>query len=121
MSCGCSELVSIQLFGCSAAPLAWLGQVTLSYGVSARICYPADHPIVLSTNWLFAVLVAFDLVALALCGAGAWVWWEIWQRVRGGEGRNYFLALWGLMSSLWFLAAVLFNVIASLVVPSCPT
>jgi len=108
------------LFGCSAAPLAWLGHVMLAYGVTAHVCYPADHPVAASANWLFALLIFVDLVSLALCLAGAWVSWRIWLLVRGGEGRNRFLALWGLMSSLWFFVAVLFNVIASLTVPPCP-
>jgi hypothetical protein len=108
------------LFGCCAAPLAWLGHVMLAYGVSAYACYPADHPVVVSAGRLFALLIGFDLVSLLLCTAGAWVSLRIWLRVRGGEGRNRFLALWGLMSSLWFFVAVLFNVVASLMVPPCP-
>jgi hypothetical protein len=108
------------LFGCAAAPLAWLGQVMLAYGVTAYVCYPADHPVAVSANWLFVLLIAFDLASLAVSLAGAWVSWRIWTRVRGGEERNRFLALWGLMSSLWFFVAILFNVIASLVVPPCP-
>lgn len=108
------------LFGCAAAPLAWLGQVTLAYGVTAYACYPADRPVAVSAGWLFAVLVGFDLITLALCAVGALVSWRIWLRVRSGAGRNRFLALWGLLSSLWFFVAILFNVIASLVVPPCP-
>jgi len=108
------------LFGCVAPPLAWLGQVMLAYGVTAYVCYPADHPVSVSTSGLFVLLIAFDLASLAFSLAGAWVSWRIWTRVRGGEGRNRFLALWGLMSSLWFFVAILFNVIASLVVPPCP-
>jgi hypothetical protein len=108
------------LFGCCAAPLAWLGHVMLAYGVTAAVCYPGDHPIPLpKTGPLFAVLIAFDLIALIACAAGALVSWRIWQRLRPGEGRNRFLALWGLMSSLWFFSAVLFNAIASLMVPLC--
>lgn len=108
------------LFGCAAAPLFWLGQLMLAYGVTAYICYPADHPVSLvSAGPLFA-LIAFDVAALAGCGAGAWVSWRLWTRVGGDDGRNHFLALWGLMSSLWFFGAILFNVIASLMVPSCP-
>lgn len=108
------------LFGCAAAPLAWLGHVVLAYGVTAYVCYPADHPVAVSTNWLFVSLIAFDLMSLVISLAGAQVSWRIWTRVRSGEGRNRFLALWGLMSSLWFFVAILFNVIASLVVPPCP-
>jgi hypothetical protein len=30
-----------------------------------------------------------------------------------------FLAIWGLMSSLWFFGAILFNTIATIVAPLC--
>jgi hypothetical protein len=106
------------LFGCSAAPLVWLGQLMLGYAVTAHVCYPGDHPISPAmTGPLFAALIGFDVIALAACAAGALVSWRGWQRVR--SGRNRFLALWGLMSSLWFFAAILFNVIASVMVPPC--
>lgn len=120
------------LFGCSAAPLFWLGQLMLGYGVTAYICYPGDHPQTLAQSGpLFVALVAFDIVALAACAAGAAVSWSAWQRTKHeesgqhhhalqiGEGRSRFLALWGLMSSLWFFAAVLFTAIASVTVPTC--
>jgi hypothetical protein len=108
------------LFGAAAAPLAWLGHMMLGYGVTAYVCYPGDHPVTLASNTpLFAALLTFDGLALGLCVAGALVSWRIWGRVRGRQGRNRFLALWGLMSSLWFLAAILFNVIASVMVPLC--
>jgi hypothetical protein len=35
------------------------------------------------------------------------------------SGRDRFLAIWGVFSSLWFLFAILFNTIASLTVPPC--
>jgi hypothetical protein len=106
------------LFGACAAPLFWLGQMMLGYGVTAYVCYPGDHPVSLdSTGPLFAVLVVFDIIALAACAAGGWVSLSHWRRVR--SGRNRFLALWGLISSLWFSAAILFNAIASIAVPPC--
>jgi hypothetical protein len=119
------------LFGASVAPLFWLGQLMLGYGVTAYICYPGDHPEpLIQTRPLFMALVAFDAVALAACAAGAVVSWRIWQRgkdshserqftVHLGEGRIRFLALWGIMSSLWFFFAILFNTIASVTVPPC--
>ncbi len=106
------------LFGASAAPLAWLGQMALGYGVTAYVCYPGDHPVGLAAKGpLFATLIVFDILALVLCAAGGWVSWAHWRR--RPEGRNRFLALWGIMSSLWFFVAVLFNAIASLAVPPC--
>jgi hypothetical protein len=108
------------LFGCSAAPLFWLGQVMLGYGVTAYACYPGDHPLGPSAgNGLIGPLLLFDLIALTGCGAGAWVSWRIWAQHRAGKGRNRFLALWGVMSSLWFFAAILFNAIVSVTVTPC--
>ena len=104
------------LFGACAAPLAWLGQVILAYGITTYVCYRGDHPVALAQGGaLVAALTVFDIVALALCAAGGWVSWRQWRRVK--SGRNRFLALWGLMSSLWFFVAVLFNAIASFVPP----
>ena len=109
-----------QLFGVFAAPLAWLGHMMLSFGVSASVCYPAHHPLMLTpTGPLFKALLLFDALALGICIAGGLVSWRAWRKMRAGPGRNRFLAQAGLMSSLCFAAAILFNVLASLVVPSC--
>jgi hypothetical protein len=120
------------MLGACAAPIFWLGQMMLAYGVTAYVCYPGDHPQSLATaRPLFAVLLAFDAVALIACAAGGLVSWRAWRcsthdKARNhrhvlhtGEGRDRFLALWGIMSSLWFFAAILFNVIASVMVPPC--
>ncbi|MBW8707797.1 MAG: hypothetical protein JF627_00750 [Alphaproteobacteria bacterium] len=120
------------LFGACAAPIVWLGQVILGYGVTAYACFPGDHPQALTGSGpLFSALMVFNIVALIVCAAGGLVSWHAWRRsaddkTRGhrhvlhtGESRNRFLALWGIMSSLWFFAAILFNVIASVTVPPC--
>lgn len=118
------------LFGTSAAPLFWAGQVVLGYAVTAQTCYPGDHPVPLArTGPLFTTLMLFDAVALIACLAGGIVSWLCWRRLSAvipayhapwlREGRDRFLAVWGLFSSLWFFCAVLFNVIASLTVPPC--
>lgn len=107
------------LFGCSAAPLLWLGQMMLNYGITSRACYPGDHPLTrISATPYFMVLLATDVIALAGCGATALIARQAWERARGARDR--FLAGWGQMSSLWFFAAILFNLIASLMVPICP-
>jgi hypothetical protein len=106
------------LFGACAAPLFWLGHTMLAYGVTAYICYPRDHPVALAaTGPLLAAMIVFDVIALVGCAAGGWVSWHLHRRKEGS--RNRFLALWGIMSSLCFFAAVLFNVIASVAVPPC--
>jgi hypothetical protein len=121
------------LLGACAAPIFWLGQLMLAYGVTAYTCYPGDHPQSLAAAGpLFAALMASDMTALIACIAGGMVSWRAWRRStadKGGrhshllhtdEGRDRFLALWGIMSSLWFFAAILFNIIASVTVPPCP-
>jgi hypothetical protein len=121
------------LVGCCAAPIVWVGQLVLGYGVTAYICYPGDHPSTLVRSGpLFSALLAFDTVALAACATGGLVSWRAWAHssranhaapdhiLHTGEGRDRFLAMWGLMSSLWFFIAVLFNAIASITVPPCP-
>ena len=118
------------LLGASAAPIFWLGQLMLEYGVTAHVCYPGDHPQSLAASGaLFTALMAFDAIALIAPVAGGLVSWRAWRRsaadtdhrhvLHTGEGRDRFLALWGVMSSLWFFAAILFNVIASVTVPPC--
>jgi len=119
------------LFGCCAAPLFWIGQLVLGYAVAAYACYPGDGPLMTPPVSLFALLIAFDAIALAACFAGGAVSLSAWLRTRKeedgglrrtmhvGEGRSRFLALWGLMSSLWFFFAILFNTIASVLAPLC--
>jgi hypothetical protein len=108
------------LFGASAAPLAWLGHMMVAYAITATACYPADHPVMPGTTAsLFVALMFFDAMALAACAAGGFVSWRAWRQGQAGGGHGRFLALWGLMSSLWFAAAILFNVVASLMVPIC--
>lgn len=119
------------LFGAAAAPIFWLGQLMLGYWVTAVGCYPGDHPAAaVSTQTLMNALIAFDIVALIACAAGAAISWRSWQWSKDAKpdrhyalniraGRTRFLAIWGLMSSLWFFGAILFNVIASLMVPPC--
>jgi hypothetical protein len=120
------------LFGACTAPIFWLGQVGLGYGLTAWVCFPGDHPQPLSPDLpLSSALVAFDIVAFAASVAGGVVAWWAWRQTKNekeggerhalhtGEGRTRFMALWGIMSSLWFAVAILFNTIASITVPPC--
>lgn len=118
------------LFGAGAAPIVWLGQVMLGFGVSAYVCYPADHPVmIVSGNLLRSALVGFDIVAIIAALAGGLTAFVCLSRAQQekdsgpclhiAEGRARFLALWGIFSSLCFFCAILFNVIASITVPLC--
>jgi hypothetical protein len=120
------------LFGCSVAPIFWLGQTMLAYWVSAQVCYPGDHPTVTDApGTLHTALAAFDAVAILAALAGGIVSWRCWRMTQEekkggahralhtGEGRARFMALWGILSSIGFLSAILFNLISSIMVPLC--
>jgi hypothetical protein len=117
----------IGLFGASAAPIFWLGQLMLSYGVTAAACYGSDHPTTLNgTDALRAMLMTFDVVAIIACAIGAILSYMVVRSNTQGKnadsqiaGRIRFLGIWGLLSSLWFFAAIAFSTIASLGVPLC--
>lgn len=106
------------MFGCTAAPTFWIVQVMLSYMVTAMACYPGDRPLVSAPGSLFTMLAVFDAVALVASFAGGAVSLLAWLRTHG-DNHARLLALWGLMSSLWFFFAILFNTIASVLAPLC--
>lgn len=106
------------MFGCCAAPIFWLGQVMLGYWVSAQTCFGGDHPAAAaSAGELRIVLFAFDAMAVMAGLAGLLVAYVCRGSADGERAR--FMALWGIFSSLCFLAAILFNAIASIMVPPC--
>ncbi len=120
------------MFGIVAAPIFWLGQLMLGYGVSAVVCYGSDHPTTItSATALRSALIVFDAIAIIAAIAGGIVSYMSWRAVHNekeggkrqaleiGDGRVRFMALWGIMSSLWFLYAVIFSTIASVTVPLC--
>ncbi|HEV2560745.1 MAG TPA: hypothetical protein VGT78_01265 [Rhizomicrobium sp.] len=120
------------MFGCCAAPLLWIGQLTLGYWVTAQICYGSDHPTLTDApGTLYSTLIVFDVIAIAVGILGGIVslmsWNATQEEKKGGayhalsigEGRARFMALWGIMSSVWFLGAIIFNTIGSTMVPIC--
>jgi hypothetical protein len=114
------------MFGACAAPIFWLGQLILGYWTTAVACYGSDHPTPQNaTGSLRSILVTFDGIAILACVAGALLSYVVLRSTRGEDveaqivGRIRFLGIWGLLSSLWFFGAILFNTIASLGVPLC--
>lgn len=110
----------LMLAAASAAPIFWLGQMMLGYGVTAYACYPADHPHAVAwASALGPAMMLFNVIAVIAAMAGGGVAWWSWRR--GPKGANHFLALWGIFSSVCFLCAIVFNIIASVMVPPCLT
>jgi len=120
------------LFGATAAPLFWLGQLILGFLVTADACFGGDHPTRAASPPLHTALFAFDGIAVAASVAGGIVAYASWRTLYGeqqgghevaletGEERARFLALWGILSSAIFLTAILFTTIATVGVPLCP-
>ena len=125
--------LTLVLVGASAAPLLWLAQMLLSYGISADVCEGLPWTTAVFTRPALKVtLLAFD--AIAGCGAigGGLLSYRSWRRAGGagsggprdavdpGKDGMRFLAQWGMLSSLWFLSAIVFNTIASIMIAPCP-
>jgi len=120
------------IFSAGVAPIFWLGQLMLAYAISAQVCFNGDHPTTITSSALLhAVLLGFDVIAIAGAIAGGIVSYVSWRRVRheragghrhmieAGEGRTRFMAMWGMLSSGCFLFAIAFEAIASFMVPLC--
>jgi hypothetical protein len=117
--------LSIGLFG---APLAWVLQFSLSESLAAHACFP--HQMLLSAPlWpgLYLILVIISIVFLALALTSGLMAWRSWQRFKGQLAlasewkisRNQFLLKLSLMSSLIFIIAILFNIVAVVLVSPC--
>jgi hypothetical protein len=112
------------ILAAATAPIFWLGQMMLGYGVSSVACYPGDHPqAIVDGATLRGTLIVFDIVAV-LVALGACVFSYLsWQRTKlsdgVGAGPARFLAQWASLSSLIFLCAIVFTVITSLGTPIC--
>jgi hypothetical protein len=120
------------MFGMTAAPIFWLGQLILGYSISAVACYGSDHPTTIASGAALRLsFYAFDAVAIAAALAGGIVAFSCWHAVKAekegnqhraidaGEGRARFMALWGLLSSLCFLVGIVFATIGSIEAPLC--
>lgn len=125
--------LAMLLFGVMAAPGLWIAQIVFGYAVSAILCYPDGHLLSSPPDApaVAAGFFAFDIAAAVVAVAGGIVAFLCWRRVSGekpggadhaieaGEGRARFMAIWGICSSLWFFAAIVFNAIATGAVPLC--
>jgi hypothetical protein len=118
--------VALLWLGLFGAPAAWVAQLLLSEPIAAYACYPYRNPLP-APIWtglpvmLTTISAACFAVAL-LGGFAAWVSWQ--QFVKGhaamtGEDRNRFLAKLSAVSSFIFIAAIIFNICAVLLVPPC--
>ena len=125
--------VTVVMVGAGAAPVLWLAQVLLSYGISADVCSGLPWATAIFTRTaLQSTLFAVD--AIAWCGAiaGGLLSYRNWhlpgtagaavalhESAHPGEDGRRFLAQCGTLASLWFLSAIVFNTIASIMIAPC--
>jgi hypothetical protein len=122
------------LFGLWGAPLGWAAQLVLNYGLTSYACYPRympQHHLIAGWGGLWGVLLAVNIAAIVITCLGAAVAYTSWQAtsheqsghsghvLETGIGRTRFLGLLGMMTSLGFLAAVLFDTVVLCAVPLC--
>lgn len=119
------------LFG---APLLWVIQMWLSESLAAYACYPHQAPLT-APVWSSLVLILAGISILCLVGGllSGFIAWADWRRLEAdghfsganeavadpGIGRRRFLARLGLLSSLLFIAAIIFTGCAVIFVSPC--
>jgi len=121
---------SVLLWGIFAAPVACALHTVIGVPLSRWSC-PSDVLPAPNAGWVRPMLIAIGVVALLIALSGLAVGIRAWRRThaehRGGaaallevgEGRTRFLALWAVLISGLFAAAVVFNIVSLAIVPLC--
>ena len=116
-----------------AAPIAWLVQLYVDYGLASQACFPRDKPLsnglaVSPAVWTgsLALVIGTLVVACAAAAASFWMWRRsrhevanVYGLVEGAEGRTRFLAVWGFWTGIWFALDILFGTIGFIEVSAC--
>jgi hypothetical protein len=121
-------------FGLFAAPIAWAGNLMVTYALATHACYPGDAPlrqVISGFGFAWPLILVCYLLALAICAAAGAVSFRNWRitgrevdghihhLIEKGEGRTRYLSIIGMAYSTLFFAAVLFGAIVLAIVPLC--
>jgi hypothetical protein len=122
-------------FAVFGGPIAWFTQLTVNYALDSHPCFPHYAPRSdLLPGWqgVGTALLAINIAAILVAPAAAVVSLRLW-RAKGNDhppidneflppavGRTRFLAICGTLTGFGFTAATIFNLVALLVVPTCP-
>jgi len=118
--------------GLVAAPLAWAVQLQVGYAMTAHGCFPRDVPLQapllsglrmgLLLGSVLAIAIALGAIALS---CRSWVHSRPVDATAGRpppigrDGRSRFLAASGILTSVLFLIAIIFETSALLLSPLC--
>ncbi len=115
----------------AAPPLAWGLHLVINYAFASQVCFPGWTPRgnAAGVGWLWPLLIAIDLAALAACVAAAVLSLRSWrdaphdypldQELETGEGRSRFLGLWGLLTGAMMFATIFFDFVSLWILPLC--
>jgi hypothetical protein len=121
-------------YGLFAAPIAWAGNLMVTYGLAAHACYPGFVPLdqpVDGFGFVWPLVLACYLVTLLICASGFAVAYHAWRMtgseseghwhhlVEVGEGRTRYLSLIGMSFSALFFGATLFGAVVPAIEPLC--
>jgi hypothetical protein len=120
------------VFGLVAAPLGWALHLLVNYSIAGQYCAGAALTAATTgSDDTVSTIFLVDLIAVVLAIAGGYIAFEVWEKakqekeggahrlVQAGEGRTRFLAMCGVLTSLLFGLAVVFDAIGAMVGPPC--
>ena len=122
------------IFGFAGGPIAWTGQLLVSYGLTSYACYPGPVPrssIPPGWNFLSPGLTVFSVITLVIALAAFAVAYRDYTRTRAemqgeandlleiGHGRSRFIALCGLITAAAFAMIIVFDTLSLYLVPPC--
>jgi len=119
-------------FGLFAGPAAWSVQSLLDVALAGYACYPKDEPLA-APLWsgLPTALASANVVAIVVCVLGGIAAWVAYRKsgaerpgsahhlLESGDGRTRFLALAGVLTSVLFIVAVVFETFEVFMVTPC--
>jgi hypothetical protein len=122
------------LYGVFIGGIVWAGHLMLNFALTVHACYPGDIPLARANSgahWAWPLILALDIVGLALIASGVWVSYRCWaatgQESEGhhhrlmevGEGRTRFLGIVGMAFSAMFFLVTLTDTTGLFLVPIC--
>lgn len=122
-------------FAVFGPPIAWFTQLNVNYALDSYPCFPHDTPrsdLLLGWEGVGAALFAINIAAILVALIAVVVSLRVWRATSNDHppidneflppavGRTRFLAICGTLTGFGFMAATIFNLIALLVVPTCP-
>ena len=127
---------SLLAYGLLVPPLVWAVELELNYGLASHACFPSEAPrasFLLGWEHIWVVLLAVNLVCLAVGAIGLVTSGFSWRRLRGenpvagevggvafpSQERLKAFAVSGLLVSGVFTVAILFNTVYLWALSTC--